>query len=231
MIYDGNKEISAIYDGGKEVVSVFDGSKEVWSNNKIIDLGEGTTFNVANFYQKYRELTIDNFFFTSVSSLSKALWYRLDDGERKDIGAITRVEKSYNSSTGVLTLRNYLKVIDGVSYNKVHAFLVVKPIKLSYLGEGTIFDVKGIKNYKKLTVNDFLIKETTQCGKYNTYYANPDGYDVSASSPITSTIVKTYDSENGILTCYLQCFISGGAYMNYISGTYKGNIKVYVNSK
>ena len=74
-----------------------------------VNLGTGTSFNVSN-YPGYKKFTTDNFYFNSVSYTANT-----GSGERSDGGYLTisggnTLSKSYDASTGVLT-------ISGTSFN------------------------------------------------------------------------------------------------------------------
>ena len=79
------------------------GATKISGKNRIY-LGYGTSFNVASKYSGYRNLSADNFYFTTGGSVE------VDDGP--DVSGAGPVEgtgyvaKSYNSSTGQLSFYN-----------------------------------------------------------------------------------------------------------------------------
>ena len=218
MIYLGSKELGILHVGDKEIQKVWLGDKLIWENIKVVDLGEGQTFNVSS-YPNYSQLTEDNFFFLTSTSQAK-LTGNVPSGI---VYTSDGIEKSYNSSTGILTLRT--KVESGNKYyGNVHAVLIPNPQKLIYLGNAQSFNLVGYKGYKNFTVSNFLIKN---CGGGSIGgIRDPLGYTATAD------IVKTYDANNGILNCYLFGeFLSSKPHTETWSSSRRDNCEVYLLKK
>ena len=197
-IFHGGKEITSIFFGSDEISSVYYGSDLVFGGSKIIDLGEGTIFDVKSKYKNYSDLTVDNFFFQSATQ-AKINAYE----ESGQVDAFDGITKTYNASSGTLNMSIYARYGTTKNSEKVHAFLVVKPEKLISLGTATSFNVSSYSNFKKFTVDNFLIKKfgiadtsTGQEGKIGGV-RDPHGFT------ITTDIVKMYNANRGIFTCYL----------------------------
>ncbi len=76
---------------------------------EIIDLGTGTSFNVSS-YSGYESFTIDNFLVVpTVTSQGKSL-SGTDQNENHSGSATFSLNKSYNASTGILTVSSNVKV-------------------------------------------------------------------------------------------------------------------------
>lgn len=111
-----------------------------------------------------------------------------------------------------------------------------------YLGQGTSFDVKSKLpyDYDKLTINNFIIQPNNiyyNTGRKSAYpegrnpHAYIDGGTFSLSGSVT--LNKSYNSSNGILTCYSSVAADGegsmhtydrdGTTTNYVRGSTSGN--------
>lgn len=190
-IKNGNNGIGEVRYGNNVIGEIYFGNNLVYSSNKVIDLGTNTTFNVSSVYPGYANLTADNFFLSVTGTVS------MNESADKAFAA-DGFDKSYNASTGVLTMRTWVKSQNNVkTYGSVHAYLVTKPSKLISLGTKQSFDVTLKGNYRNFTANNFLIKSMS-------YYV--DDYFGVVNSPgnytISAKLYKKYNSTSGILTAY-----------------------------
>lgn len=180
MITLGQKEFSNILFGNKEISSIKKGESELWSNFKILDLGTGTSFNVANVYSKYDRLTVDNFY-TNTSSAYQ------NRGGVTDAGTTMRTIKSYNAQTGILTF--YLGWDSGMAGTVVslHAYLVVNNDKafakgiIKNLGTAMSINIQSVvPEYETLTNRNFFVREVPYVSASKTCYVGPERCSLGA---------------------------------------------------
>lgn len=220
------KNLSQCYKGDTEIDRIMYGDKLVWEGNRSILLGTGTSFDVASVYDKYSDLTEDNFFFLSSSptSISGTSYATVHDSQYYCYVTIwTNMSKTYNAQTGQLswyqqnTYRDTYTSQSGgdIRYStaSMKVVLVPKPEKLVYLGLGTSFDIKSKlpNDYQNLTVDNFIAK--------NWYYNNggQQGYLMHASAhyqgkwsgSATTSFIKTYNASTGALNFYYNGVTSG----------------------
>lgn len=215
MIYLNTKELENLYAVNQQIDRVMFGDKLVWENNRIIDLGTGTDFDVSDFYTKFNELTADNFFIVSFSPATlsgNASAYVDETGHLAYVGISTGLVKEYNAETGELSFYQYddfnssSTIAPTTTTRKkasVHAVIVTKPEKLIYLGLGTAFNIKGMfpDEYQKFTADNFIARNW----KYDN--GGQQGYLLhgarneagSWSGSATTKFAKTYDSNTGML--------------------------------
>ena len=203
----GTNDIGDIYYGTNKIGEVWYGTNLVYTSNKIIDLGNGQTFDIkTNYPALYSNLTVNNFFFTTASSVGAIDQVTLaQDGQLAYLTLISGVDKSYNSSTGILTF--YLKVSNSTSTTKgnVHAYLVTKPSQLVNLGAGHSFNVKNLypSKYTQFTADNFLIKQIKHFngGGSSSYVCHSSvNYAGTWRAADTCSITKSYNASTGVLT-------------------------------
>lgn len=108
------EDVLSIYFDGTNFYArgVKDGADPVTKKlGEPIYLGVGTSFDVKNYYDKYSELTVDNFFIQPYGTISTSNWGYDTTGESggHNIGQLgikslsASIAFSYNASTGVLT--------------------------------------------------------------------------------------------------------------------------------
>jgi len=238
------KELNECYYGDTEINKIMYADKEVWGGTRVIELGTGTSIDVASIYPKYNELTADNFFFvssspTSVSGTSTATVH--DSAYYCYITIWTGMYKTYDAQTGQLNFYQQNAYSDTYSAHSggdtryatagMKAVLVSKPEKLTYLGLGTTFDIKSIfpNDYQRFTVNNFIAK--------NWYYNNggQQGYIVHSSAHVqgrwsgsaTTSLIKTYNASTGILNFYYDSVYSG----DMGSGSVQSRLYVYFTKR
>jgi len=233
MIYQGTNEINNIYQGNEEIQAVYVGNDEVWTNQSVIDLGTAQTFNVGSILSgkgitniDTTQLTVNNFFFGTINSSSRTHRVGWVSGNHADYGDIwINLEKSYNSSTSVLTFRgatHFGTYFDnwGVQYNSLHAYLVVKPSKLISLGSAQSYNCTDISGYQNLTADNFIFSTASQAySRTGTEPAGEQGQHTAYYS-----FQKSY--AGGMLSAYLQAnsdgYVSKG---NSTAFCYKGRYK------
>lgn len=202
-IYVGNKEVDTLFVGNKELDSVWVGNKEVWSNCKIIYLGNGTSFNIANYYSKYKELSASNFFCTTFSRARGSDSTRTDGSTYQYVNLNADFYKSYDANTGTLTMFNGCGSTTNIlSMNRgsVDAYLVTKPSKLISLGGDKTFNVSNIEGYRDLTADNFLISSIPYHS--GDHYILRNGTVLSNNASGYSELRKSYNASTGVLTCY-----------------------------
>lgn len=221
MIFVDNKELDSSFGDLTGIDSIFVDDKEVWTNNKVVDLGDGQYFDVKSIIEEqglnidYTQLTVDNFYFSNAgASASVSIGLGHDYWAPTGYwGRRVTLEKSYNQSTGILTFRIRLDADDRTMGNSnsvyvgLRAYLITKPEKLISLGTNTSF------NYPNYALNNFLVKDFAEL--YRT-----GGYNAGASITTSYTFVKTYT--NGILKCYVT---NSGAYMPVSVYFYKKGVQ------
>ena len=195
---NGSKKIAKIYYGSNEVAKGYYGGNLVFENEKniIVNLGTGKTWNIKTLYPQlpWSKFTTNNFFITY--------------GSASKTGSISGVLQgscfvNMTYSGGSLTIDMTALANGSASTNgSVHAYLVTRPQDLVHLGEGQTFDVSNYEGYEDFTMDNFLIKSTTN-GTIGTV-SNTGSYTVSAG------ISKSYDSSTGILSCSFNGRITGG---------------------
>lgn len=171
-IYKNTTEIDNFMCGNSAVDSIYLGNTEVWSSNKIIDLGTAQTFEVGTILSNQgitnidtSVLTADNFFFSEMTTLSRTHRVGWSSGTNSDRALCKlSLDKSYNSSTGVLTMRGVTTFAGyfnnwGTQYCNIHAFLVLKPSKIVSLGSAQAFDITSYST----NVNNYLFSTFSTC--------------------------------------------------------------------
>lgn len=244
MIYLNGKELENLHAEEKQIDRVMYGDKLVWENNKIIELGTASSFDIASIYPNYSELTADNFFLvssspTSISGTSTATVH--DSQYYCYITIWTGMYKSYNAQTGQLSWYQRNTYSDSYTAHSggdtryatanINAVLITKPEKLTYLGLGTTFNLKNMfpNEYQNFTVDNFVAS--------NWYYNNggQQGYLTHSSAhyqgvwrgSATTSFIKTYDASTGILNFYYN-----GAYSGDMgSGNVASRLYVYLSKR
>lgn len=82
----------------------------------------------------------------------------------------------------------------------------VSGCKAIYLGTGQTFNVSGIAGYKKLTEDNFIV-EPISISCSGSCMITQTGYEWGAGSPSassSSSLVKSYNPDTGILSCSLS---------------------------
>ena len=238
------KGLSECHYGETEIERIMYSDKLVWEGNKVIDLGSGTSFDVASVYSKYGELTADNFFFllsspTSISGTSTATVH--DSAYYCYLTIWTGMYKTYNPLTGQLSWYVRNSYSDTYSAHSggdtryatasMRAILVTKPEKLVSLGLGSSFDIKSKfpNSYQNLTADNFIAT--------NWYYGNggQQGYLMHANRHVegswsgtgTTTLIKSYNASTGVLNFYYN-----NAYSNETeSGNVLSRLYVYYSKR
>ena len=218
MIYLNAKELVNLHAEDKEIQRVLLGDKIVWENIQVIDLGVGQTFDLSS-YPNYQSFTVDDFFFTETTQA------RLTGSQATgNVYTYSGFSKSYNSSTGILTIRNYAQSGSSYAYGNVHAYLVLKWDRMIYLGEGKTFNVTAYDGWENFTADNFLIQST--------YGGNIGGIRDPGGWSATSEIVKNYNQANGVFTCYFEgVYLSSKSHSETWSHARQDNTKVYLLKK
>ncbi len=205
---------------------------EFFGGFNIIDLGEGKTFNIANYYTRFGTLTADNFFILSATNASGSDSVRMNPGDDREWhGFKARLDKSYNASTGILTFQNQVMYATGNNSwasrgtANVHAVLVTDISRLVSLGNiSSSYNVGSqYADFANLTNDNFLIQASGSPAFSNSYYAQD--YQYSDSGTGTSIISKTYNASTGILNpCRIRLSSSDTSgvytYFNYTGDSY-----------
>ena len=205
-IYKDSNNIGELYFAGNQIGEAYCGSNLVYQNKKIVYLssGNGTYWNLKSLYPSlYSKLSTDNFYFTGCGDISITDSFRNAEGETGYQTITHGRTKTYNASNGNLNFYNWLGNNDSTAYGGLRAVLVTKPSKLYNLGTGTSFNVRGYSGYQNFNVNNFLIKDWSP---YNSNYII-HGFRGLAGDWIASdskTLVKSYNSSTGVLTCYFR---------------------------
>lgn len=210
MIYKGTIELENLFKGANEMEAVYLGDKEIWSNNKIIYLGEATSFNIRTLLPKIDPsiLTNDNFFILSArASLSITDIFNNQVCQCRDycvFYAGCGVAKNYNN--GTLNLYSWTSnsgnkgcYSGGGSY-AIKGVFVLKPEKLIRLGTGTSFNIRELLpnvDYTQLTADNFILRasgtasESTQRVK--------EHVKASVSLGASMSFTKSYNASTGVL--------------------------------
>lgn len=199
-LFLGNSEVERVLVGDTEIAQIYQGTNEIWSNVKTVDLGEGTSWDIKTLYPYlYKKLTADNFFVLTASAATKTYGIRMDPGDATVYWVMDgTIYKNYDPSTGKLDC--YIRISGKVSQTaKVKVIMVTKTEKLQLL---TNFNVSNVPGYQNFTVDNFLISSTSGTHYYNSFYAQ--SYIYSGSGTITVDLVKSYNQNTGVLTCYLR---------------------------
>lgn len=166
--------------------------REIWSNNKVIYLGEGTTFDIRSIYKKWNELTIDNFFFSTISTMtgsSSVTWPGYDTYLELSVN----MPRSYEN--GILTFSPAVE--NGHGTPKV--FLVTDVSKLIDLDEGMTFNVSDIQGYERFTEDNFLVPITYYPTSF-LIFRHSRTYPGTYYATGTYSFIKSYNAETGQLT-------------------------------
>lgn len=204
MIYLNNKELDNLHIGETTIQRVLLGESLIWENNKIVNLGAGTTWNIRELYPNlYDRLTADNFYFLTFNSVSTSVVVNVQTGGSERLYIYGGVTKSYNPQTGILTFYPYLNS----SSATLTAVMVTKPEKLVSLGTGTSFNVRAKfpTNYMNLTADNFIVKSISHwngggatglvCNEVRNYAGRFDAND-------RLSFTKSYNASTGVLTVY-----------------------------
>lgn len=228
MIYLNNKELGNLHVGEKEIQRVLLGESLIWENNKVVVLGWGKSWNIRDLYPNlYNQLTADNFFFLSANTVtgsdSVSVAYQ---GDTQYISIRGGLSKSYNPSTGVLSMYLY----NNSNSSNVCAVMVSKPEKLIYMGLGTSFNVRSKfpNAYQSMTVDNFIVRTVSHwnnTGSSNGLICNNSrSYPGNWSGTNRETFTKSYNPNTGVLTCYLN---DTGNCDNIESWNRNSNVYVY----
>ena len=230
MIYLNGKELDNLHIGEKEIQRVLLGESLIWENNRIVNLGAGTTWNIRELYPRlYDKLTADNFFFLTFSDAYTSVSVTVQSGGSERLYIYGGVSKSYNPTTGILTFYPYLNS----SGANLTAVMVTKPEKLVYLGLGTSFNVRTYfpNSYMNLTVDNFIVKGISHwngggstglvCNEVRNYAGRFDAND-------RLSFTKSYNPSTGVLTIYANDYgnTDSNPYWNRNSSVY-----VYASEK
>lgn len=208
------KDLQECYYGETEIERIMYGERLVWEGNKIIYLGNAQSFNVANVYDGYADLTADNFLFLSAGSCSgsdtKTVSY---DHDNKYVTIYSGMSKSYTPSTGVLSFYSGC----GSTRGNTRVVLVKNLSKLVDMGSGTTFNVKNYfpNDYQNMTVDCFagrIIKHWNSTNSDNSWnFTCRIGcyYTGTYSATSTWTMVKSYNASTGVLTFHANDTGSG----------------------
>lgn len=233
MIYLKSKELVNLHAEDKEIQRVLLGDKLVWENAIIIELGTGKSFDVSSIYSRYADLTSANFFILSADSCSASQGIRmLPTDSREYVGFSAILILNYNSSTGILSCYNAIRNSGGSVLNSgnVKAVLVANPSKLISLGSGTSFNVSEYSGYKNFTADNFLIKSTGNASAGGMFY--PQSYTYDDGGTGTSTISKSYNSSNGVVSTSIRMnsYDTSGVY-SWFNWSATANVDLYLNLK
>lgn len=236
----GTTEYSQIKKGTTNISEIYIGNTLKFSDFKVVSLGSGKSFNIANIYSGYANLTANNFFVLSASDAtgSQAISVPAKPGTsgRERYGGFNfnaKLIKSYNASTGVLTMYNCVAKADGTEIGtaNVTAGMVIKTGKLINLGTAQSFNLTSYSNYKKFTADNFLILSAANvtAGGGSFYYQT---YAYADSGTGTSSITKSYNSSTGVLSAYIRMKSTdtSGVY-GMFNGDNTGSVTVYLNPK
>lgn len=197
-LYNGTKEIDQVFIGNKEVQQIYNGTKEIWSNNKIVKLASGSSWDIKSIYSKYSQLTVNNFFYlkmdNAVNCYDSVTVHT--DGDTQYLNITGYLNKSYNATTGVFDSVHYLTG-SGTVVGAVTPVLVTDTSKITYVGTGTV-DVKTLlPNYASLTEDNFIVAANYRDGYMWRHSRSYTGtWTVQASHFFT----KTY--EDGVVSAY-----------------------------
>lgn len=201
-IEKNNEDLWNLYFGEQEIKKVMYGETLVWENNRVINLGLGKRWNIAELYPNlYKKLTLDNFYVLSMNSFSGNDRFAVTE-TGVDVGYLNvnvRLAKKYNQNTGILEM--YGECNEGKG--DVIGLIVTKPLKLIEIGLGTSFDIASLQPslYNKLSLNNFIIKTIPNDYAFRSFRGSAGGpWTVTC----TESLVKEYDSNSGRLDCYIQ---------------------------
>lgn len=220
MIYNGNNEIDKIYYGDNEIGSVWYGNNEVWTNNKIIKLNSGQTFDITQVYSDYANLTTANFYYLELEDVSgtDSVTY---PGYTVYLTLTGSLTKTYTN--GIFTSEHY---INGSKKNTTPV-IVPDPSKLVSIGTGKTFDIKTLypDTYQNLTANNFIVNiPSSQSFLYRGSITSAGTYSCGG----THKLVKSYDSTTGTLTCKTTWWYQTSFGQ---TGTYEYDTEVYFVKK
>lgn len=200
-LYNGTKEIDQVFIGSKEVQQIYNGTKEIWSNNKIIKLSSGTSWDLKSVYSKYNQLTVNNFFYSEMENATNctADVYVAYVGDTHYLNIIGYLEKNYDKNTGMFTSKHYLNGDRNITGN-VTPVIVTDLNKITYVGTGRNVDVKSkLPNYASLTADNFIFNANSSYGyMFRSSRTQPGNWSVIASH----FLYKEYDPSTGIVSAY-----------------------------
>lgn len=192
-IYDGLNEINTIFDGNSEVQVVYDGTNEVWTNGKAIYIGYGKTFDIKEIYDKWEDVSIDDFFVSAYEGTLVSKAYRCQGWDGSSCHGCV------DFSDSISFVKTYENGVLNCSFGgaNVYVWLIPNSQKLIDsgriipLGTNTSFNVSSLKGYQQATKNNFL------CRTLNYYQSS---YTCcSYNCPNSLGFAKSYDPQTGQL--------------------------------
>ena len=197
-IYNGSNGLGEIYYNGNAIGEAYYGSTLVYSNNKIVKLTEGSTWDVKGLYSKYNTLSVDNFFYLDMKDATNAydVVNNRVEGESDYLRLHGYMTKTYDASTGVFSSQHFLTGV----YVNVTPVLVTDTSKITYIGKGRNIDIRSrFPNYASLTANNFIVSvNAVYTYMFNHYRGAVGVWDVQASH----FFHKEYNPSTGILSAY-----------------------------
>ena len=198
-LFWGEKEIDQVYWGEKEISQIYWGEKEIWTNGKIIKLPAGTSWDIKQYTSKYKELTVENFYYLSMADVKNVSHSLTNVGE--ETGYVTIwgwLDKSYDANSGTFSSVHYASGDNRKNAN-VTPVIVLDKSKLIDLGSKKTFDIKSRfpDKYQTFTSDNFIFSQ----GHVSSYlYHHFRGYPGTWTVSYNHTIEKSYNQSTGILT-------------------------------
>ncbi len=229
-LFLGEKEVDKVYIGEKEIRQIYLGEKEIWGNSKIVNLGSGTEWDIKKYTSKYKDLTVDNFYYLSMEDVSASNSITVP-GDESYLSIWGWLAKKYDSDTGTFTSNHFL---EGSSKKvvKVTPVLVVDPSKLIDLGSDQTFNIKEKfpTKYDKYTENNFIIARN-KTGRadlpdnpYSYVFNHFRGEAGTWSVTCTHKLEKKYDKETGILTCRIRSKATANVASDSFDNTFETHV-------
>lgn len=222
------KDMSNAFIGDQELSKIMLGDKVVWENNKIIELGSGTSWDIKALYPSlYDKLTTNNFFFKTANTITAYDSVRMRPGDDREWHGFTgKLNKSYNPTTGILSAYGNCNGYTG----PVSIVMCLKPEKLINLGTASGFSLKTYADWQQFTNDNFLISGSQTVSHGNMFYAQD--YVYSDSGTGTLSFNKSYNASTGYLTSNisLRSVDTSGVY-GYYNGSDTKGLDIYLNPK
>ena len=214
----GNNDIGDIYVGSNKIGEVYIGSNLVYTSGRAIKLSSGTSWNIKNLYPNiYNKLSANNFFVSTIDgthSVYKSVNVAYE-GDVKYISIWGQLIKSYNATSGVLTMYYQISGNTDVAC-PVTPVMVTDLNKISSIAKGSDnnYTATGISGWQNFNINNFFFRDMTGHYLFNGSRTYPGTW--GGRSTIYWT--KSYNTSNGKLYFYLTNTISEA--MEAENGTY-----------